>query len=470
DQEVETQEPEQGPSTEALSNQIKPEEPKSLAWYLDKAIKENKEWATFEPKNWEEWINRNLPPSSEYDDSIKDKNPQVNNLSLSPCPDVWKIDDEPENNKRYIWKKDAKSNWYMEEVNEEEKKENKIIYKPVDTKGMLYQVLINGSEIIEGPPIHSRKNLFVIFSKQKSPQDIKKEIKPEINNDQYCEDSLEDLRDKIIDFLKDEKFMKEYKKEEYNQTDEFQIHEISQEPPKKKLKHTHAYSNLWEAYINNDYLKEIKPILSLDSKPEENLIEVEVSPLQKDLMNTILSYDLNTKSPGRIDKDKEMDFDEESFLNYYDEMSYWKLLTPEEEPDFIILPYIELKDIYFEGPSRGKGGKWFKNIPGYDLSKLDFMELFNEEGIKGNLENNYWEEVFPFDEQTRKALYDGRIWPQEDLNLHNMELLGGNSFREEYGYLFIHKEEGFIRNWKGEPPEERKKGRKILGEIAKDIC
>ncbi|MBW0565028.1 hypothetical protein O181_104743 [Austropuccinia psidii MF-1] len=50
DQEVETQEPEQGPSTEALSNQIKPEEPKSLAWYLDKAIKENKEWATFDPK------------------------------------------------------------------------------------------------------------------------------------------------------------------------------------------------------------------------------------------------------------------------------------------------------------------------------------------------------------------------------------------------------------------------------------
>ncbi|MBW0512009.1 hypothetical protein O181_051724 [Austropuccinia psidii MF-1] len=54
DQEVETQEPEQGPSTEALSNQIKSEEPKSLAWYLDKEIKENKEWATFDPQKWEE--------------------------------------------------------------------------------------------------------------------------------------------------------------------------------------------------------------------------------------------------------------------------------------------------------------------------------------------------------------------------------------------------------------------------------
>ncbi|MBW0532180.1 hypothetical protein O181_071895 [Austropuccinia psidii MF-1] len=74
DQEVETQEQEQGPSIEALSNQIKLTEPKSLAWYLDKAIKENKEWATFDPKKWEEWINRNLPPSSEYEEYVK-KNP-----------------------------------------------------------------------------------------------------------------------------------------------------------------------------------------------------------------------------------------------------------------------------------------------------------------------------------------------------------------------------------------------------------
>ncbi|MBW0592551.1 hypothetical protein O181_132266 [Austropuccinia psidii MF-1] len=71
DQEVETQKPELVPSTESLSNQIKPEEPKSLALYLGKAIKENKEWTTFDPKKWEEWINRNLPPSSEYDDYVK---------------------------------------------------------------------------------------------------------------------------------------------------------------------------------------------------------------------------------------------------------------------------------------------------------------------------------------------------------------------------------------------------------------
>ncbi|MBW0540601.1 hypothetical protein O181_080316 [Austropuccinia psidii MF-1] len=206
----------------------------------------------------------------------------------------------------------------MEEVNEAEKRENKIIYNPIDTNGILYQVLVNGSEIIEGPPIHSRKNLFDIFSKQKYPQDMEIEMKPEMNSDQYCEDSLEDLRNKINDCFKDEEFMKEYNKEESNQTDEFQIYEISQDPPKKKIKHSLAYENLWDTYNNNDSLKEIKPRLSSDSKPEANLIEVEVSPLQKDLMNTILSYDLNPKSPWRIDKDKEMDLDKESFLKYYD--------------------------------------------------------------------------------------------------------------------------------------------------------
>ncbi|MBW0586691.1 hypothetical protein O181_126406 [Austropuccinia psidii MF-1] len=112
--------------------------------------------------------------------------------------------------------------------------------------------------------------------------------------------------------------MKEYNKEESNQTYEFQIHEISQDPPKKKIKHAHAYENLWEAYNNHDSLKEIKPRLSSDSKPEVNLIEVEVSPLQNNLMNTILSYDLKPKSPWRIDKDNEMKLDKDSFLKYYD--------------------------------------------------------------------------------------------------------------------------------------------------------
>ncbi|MBW0463274.1 hypothetical protein O181_002989 [Austropuccinia psidii MF-1] len=48
---LETQEPEQGPSLEIISNHLQDEqEKKKLSWYLEKAIKENKEWATSEPK------------------------------------------------------------------------------------------------------------------------------------------------------------------------------------------------------------------------------------------------------------------------------------------------------------------------------------------------------------------------------------------------------------------------------------
>ncbi|MBW0485353.1 hypothetical protein O181_025068 [Austropuccinia psidii MF-1] len=82
-QEVETQDQEQGPSTEALSIQIKPDKPKSLAWYLDKAIKENKEWDIFDHKKWEEWINRALQLLSEYYYYIK-KNHSSKQLKLKP--------------------------------------------------------------------------------------------------------------------------------------------------------------------------------------------------------------------------------------------------------------------------------------------------------------------------------------------------------------------------------------------------
>ncbi|MBW0573841.1 hypothetical protein O181_113556 [Austropuccinia psidii MF-1] len=108
DQEVEIQESEHRRSTEALSNQMKLEQPKSLAWYLDKAIKENKGWATFDPKKRQEWINQNLPTSSEYEDYVKGQNPHVKDLGSIPCPDFRRISDEPENNKSYIWKQDEK--------------------------------------------------------------------------------------------------------------------------------------------------------------------------------------------------------------------------------------------------------------------------------------------------------------------------------------------------------------------------
>ncbi|MBW0461529.1 hypothetical protein O181_001244 [Austropuccinia psidii MF-1] len=127
-----------------------------------------------------------------------------------------------------------------------------------------------------------------------------------MDNHEYSEDSLEDLRNKILECFKDEEFIEEYNTEEYNKADEFQICEISQDPPKRKLNISHSYENIWKAYISCDSLKERKPSLSSDSKPEENLIEVEVSPLQNNLLNSILSLDSHPQSPLRIDKEKKV--------------------------------------------------------------------------------------------------------------------------------------------------------------------
>ncbi|MBW0541951.1 hypothetical protein O181_081666 [Austropuccinia psidii MF-1] len=166
------------------------------------------------------------------------------------------------------------------------------------------------------------------------------EIKSEIKNDQYSEDSFEDFRNKIFACFKDREFIKEYNREESNQTDEFQICEISQDPPRNRINHADTYEDLWKAYIKILQRKKTKFIFIF--KTRRNLIEVEASPLEKYLMNTILSNYLNPQSLLRIYKLKTIFFDEESFLNYHDEIYGWELPASEEEPDFIIIPYIEL--------------------------------------------------------------------------------------------------------------------------------
>ncbi|MBW0549350.1 hypothetical protein O181_089065 [Austropuccinia psidii MF-1] len=138
-----------------------------------------------------------------------------------------------------------------------------------------------------------------------------------------------------------------------------------------------------------------------------------------------MEYVLDPESPSRIDQDKKMNLDKEIFLNYNEKISSSQLPTPEEEPDYFILPYIEFKDIYYKAPRKSNGRKWLSNIPGLNFSKIKLMDLLSEEGLRGNLENKYWDEVFSFDEQTRQSLYDYRIWPQEDFNMNNMELFGG---------------------------------------------
>ncbi|MBW0540076.1 hypothetical protein O181_079791 [Austropuccinia psidii MF-1] len=153
--------------------------------------------------------------------------------------------------------------------------------------------------------------------------------------------------------------------------------------------------------------------------------EEEISPIEKQLMKFIKEYGLDPENAWRIDKDKEIYLDKESFLKYYDTISYWQLPTPEEELNYLILPYIEFKYIYYESPIKAKGNKWLSNLPGLNLSRIEFMDMLSEEALRGKLGNKYCEKISSSDEKTSSALHDHRIWPQEDLNLNNIKLLGG---------------------------------------------
>ncbi|MBW0467689.1 hypothetical protein O181_007404 [Austropuccinia psidii MF-1] len=128
--------------------------------------------------------------------------------------------------------------------------------------------------------------------------------------------------------------MENFNKELKMKSDE-EEYEYFQQPPMKKLKNSHGCANLKEEFMN-------KEIIEDHERQKE-----EISPIEKEHMKSIKEYGLDPESPWRIDKDKEMDFYKGIFFKFYDEMSYWKIPTCEEEPDYLILPYIEFKSIYY---------------------------------------------------------------------------------------------------------------------------
>ncbi|MBW0594239.1 hypothetical protein O181_133954 [Austropuccinia psidii MF-1] len=74
-------------------------------------------------------------------------------------------------------------------------------------------------------------------------------------------------------------------------------------------------------------------------------------------------------------------------------------IKPESCPDIstIILPYIEFEVIFQKDICH----PW-KELPGFNLTKYEFLELLTWDGIDGNLGNPYWNEIFNMDEHFRK--------------------------------------------------------------------
>ncbi|MBW0584946.1 hypothetical protein O181_124661 [Austropuccinia psidii MF-1] len=112
---------------------------------------------------------------------------------------------------------------------------------------------------------------------------------------------------------------------------------------------------------------------------------------------------------------------------------------PEPCPDIstIVLPYIEFEHICEKEKSPAENfipNPW-KELPGFNLTKYEFLDLLTWDGIDGNLGNQYWNEIFHKDEHLRKSLF-WRTWEfQEWFNLQDFEIKNGKISKISRGYI-----------------------------------
>ncbi|MBW0462552.1 hypothetical protein O181_002267 [Austropuccinia psidii MF-1] len=102
---------------------------------------------------------------------------------------------------------------------------------------------------------------------------------------------------------------------------------------------------------------------------------------------------------------------------------------PEPFPDIstIFLPYIEFEDIFEKekAPSETFIPHTWKELPGFNLTKYEFLELLTWDGIEGSLESQYWNEIFNINEHLRKSLF-WRTWEcQNWFNLQDFQIKNG---------------------------------------------
>ncbi|MBW0556261.1 hypothetical protein O181_095976 [Austropuccinia psidii MF-1] len=137
--------------------------------------------------------------------------------------------------------------------------------------------------------------------------------------------------------------------------------------------------------------------------------------------------------------------------------------------DYVILPMITFEELYnYELDSPIIQRKYLSELPGFNLTNVDFLELLTTIGIKQNLHNPYWKKPYRYYQMTIEGLYHKMLWAQEDLNLEGLGLLGGTLCWCDFGYIFIHDFKHFVSEWKGNT--QRKQCNKIFGEILKEIC
>ncbi|MBW0565004.1 hypothetical protein O181_104719 [Austropuccinia psidii MF-1] len=156
------------------------------------------------------------------------------------------------------------------------------------------------------------------------------------------------------------------------------------------------------------------------------------------------SWPLLEENPWSLYTDISWLEEKEVWANYNNpqeasEYPEWFLQTkPEHCPDIstIILPYIELEDI-FEKEKKSElviPHPW-KELPGFNLTKYEFLYLLTWDGVEGNLGNQYWNEIFEMDEDLRKSLFWRTCKCQDWFNLQYLEIENGIIRKIARGYI-----------------------------------
>ncbi|MBW0539097.1 hypothetical protein O181_078812 [Austropuccinia psidii MF-1] len=122
----------------------------------------------------------------------------------------------------------------------------------------------------------------------------------------------------------------------------------------------------------------------------------------------------------------------------------------ENEDNYLYLPYITFEDIYWDESEESLcDDENLCHLPGANLNKIQFLELLTEEGIKGNLENQFWDEIFEMATLPRRGLYFNQIWAQWYLGLNGSIYQTGKLKWVGDGYIFIDED-----LWLSEFPSE----------------
>ncbi|MBW0560920.1 hypothetical protein O181_100635 [Austropuccinia psidii MF-1] len=147
------------------------------------------------------------------------------------------------------------------------------------------------------------------------------------------------------------------------------------------------------------------------------------------------SRQLLEENPWSLGKEISWREEKEVWANYNNpqeasEYPEWFLKTKAEPcPDIsiIVLPYIELEDIFEKEKSSSETvipHSW-KELPGFGLTRYEFLDLLTWDGIEGNLGSPYWNEIFHMDKNLRKSLF-WRTWECQDwFNLQDLKIKKG---------------------------------------------